>query len=162
MLLAGLHAVWVGGMVVPRPRPAYRVDQVTALRGAAPSVEQPALPRARLDPGALPCELRPVVGGAVHTQSWEAMYGHHLLALETCEESLGRFNATVYWSANWERVGRTVGRGRDIVHHEAKLPQKDIYILPLAKHQPRESAWLRYQAKTFLFLYIHLTVHRYG
>jgi len=66
---------------------------------------------------------------------WEAKYGHPILLLETFVD--GRFRGTCYKAANWVRVGRTVGRGRDDRHHECALPEKDIYILPL-KRQWRE------------------------
>jgi hypothetical protein len=56
-----------------------------------------------------------------------------LLALETFVESPTRFKGTAYKAANWRLVGRTAGRGRDGGHHEAILPQKDIYIYPLDK-----------------------------
>ena len=67
------------------------------------------------------------------SRDWEAKYGHPLLALETFVESPGRFKATAYRAANWGLVGRTAGRGRDGGHHEAMLPQKDIYMYPLAR-----------------------------
>jgi hypothetical protein len=63
---------------------------------------------------------------------WEAKYGHPLLAVETFVER-GRFRGTAYRAANWICVGRTAGRGRDGGHHNAVLPEKDIYLYPLSK-----------------------------
>lgn len=60
---------------------------------------------------------------------WEVKYGHPILLLETFVD--GRFCGTCYKAANWIRVGRTAGRGRDDRHHERALPEKDIYLLPL-------------------------------
>jgi hypothetical protein len=68
------------------------------------------------------------------SRDWEAKYGHPILVLETFVESPSRFKGTAYQAANWQMVGRTAGRGRDGGHHEAILPQKDIYIYPLDRH----------------------------
>jgi len=61
---------------------------------------------------------------------WELKYGHGLCLLETFVEC-GRFKGTCYKAANWINVGRTTGRGRDGGHHNAILPQKDVYLYPL-------------------------------
>ena len=61
---------------------------------------------------------------------WETKYGHPISLLETFVET-GRFRGTCYQAANWIRVGRTTGRGRDDRQHERALPEKDIYLLPL-------------------------------
>jgi len=63
---------------------------------------------------------------------WEIKYGHGLAAVETFVET-GRFRGTCYQAANWIRVGRTAGRGRDDHGHARMLPEKDIYFLPLAR-----------------------------
>jgi hypothetical protein len=63
---------------------------------------------------------------------WEAKYGHGLAALETFVEQ-PRFRGTSYRAANWIRVGRTAGRGRDDRRHACALPEKDIYFLPLIR-----------------------------
>jgi hypothetical protein len=62
---------------------------------------------------------------------WEMKYGHPILLLETFVDS--RFHGTCYKAANWIRVGRTVGRGRDDRYHTRALPKKDIYLLPLTR-----------------------------
>lgn len=61
---------------------------------------------------------------------WEHKYGHPVLLLETFVE-ISRFRAVCYRAANWIRVGRTTGRGRDGGHHNVILPLKDIYLYPL-------------------------------
>ena len=63
---------------------------------------------------------------------WEGKYGHELAAIETFVET-GRFRAVCYRAANWTRVGRTAGRGRDDRHHMHALPEKDIYLMPLSR-----------------------------
>jgi hypothetical protein len=62
---------------------------------------------------------------------WEKKYGHPILMLETFVDQ--RFRGTCYKAANWVRVGRTTGRGRDDRHHARSLPKKDIYLLPLTR-----------------------------
>jgi hypothetical protein len=61
---------------------------------------------------------------------WEQKYGHPVLLLETFVE-ISRFRGVCYRAANWIRIGRTTGRGRDGGHHNAILPVKDIYLYPL-------------------------------
>ena len=63
------------------------------------------------------------------SEDWEKKYGHPILLLETFVDN--RFRGTVYKAANWIRVGRTAGRGRDDRHHACALPEKDIYLMPL-------------------------------
>jgi hypothetical protein len=62
---------------------------------------------------------------------WETKYGHPILVLETFVD--GRFRGTCYQAANWTRVGRTAGRGRNDRKHERAIPEKEIYLLPLAR-----------------------------
>jgi hypothetical protein len=62
---------------------------------------------------------------------WQNKYGHSLVCLETFVDE--RFHGTCYKAANWIRVGRTLGRGRDGGHHYATMPEKDIYLYPLDK-----------------------------
>ena len=63
---------------------------------------------------------------------WVAKYGHPLYMLETFVEC-GRFQGTCYKAANWLRVGKTTGRGRNSKSTEAVLPIKDVYVYPLDK-----------------------------
>jgi hypothetical protein len=66
------------------------------------------------------------------SSDWEAAYGHSLAAVETfVDRSL--FRGVCYRAANWIHVGTTTGRGRDGGHHDAILPQKDVYLYPLDK-----------------------------
>ena len=57
-------------------------------------------------------------------------YGFVPLLLESFVDA-SRFEGTVYRAANWIRVGRTQGRGRQDRHHRAGKGAKDIYMLPL-------------------------------
>jgi len=63
---------------------------------------------------------------------WQEKYGHGLQVLETFVETR-RFRGVCYQAANWIRVGRTTGRGRDDREKEYALPEKDIYLLPLTR-----------------------------
>jgi hypothetical protein len=65
---------------------------------------------------------------------WDKKYGHRICLLETFVEAPGRFRGTCYKAANWLKAGRTTGRGRDGGHHNAIVPEKDIYLYPLAKN----------------------------
>jgi hypothetical protein len=82
------------------------------------------------------------------SRDWDAKYGHPLAALETFVE-IGRLNirGTCYKAANWIRVGKTTGRGRDGGHHHAVMPEKDIYVRPLHRNFREilkgERAWRR-------------------
>jgi hypothetical protein len=66
------------------------------------------------------------------SSDWKAKYGHSILAVETFVEQ-PRFRGSCYRAANWIRIGRTTGRGRDDVKHLRALPEKDIYLLPLTR-----------------------------
>ena len=66
------------------------------------------------------------------SKDWEGKYGHCLYAMETYVDK-SRYRGVCYRAANWVHVGRTTGRGRDGGHHNAIIPEKDVYIYPLAK-----------------------------
>ena len=70
------------------------------------------------------------------SSDWEAKYGHPVLVLETFVDR--RFRGTCYQAANWVRVGKTAGRGRNDRQHEKALPEKDVYLLPLSRHWRKE------------------------
>jgi hypothetical protein len=70
------------------------------------------------------------------SEDWELKYGHPIYCLETFVE-IERFRGTCYKAANWIRVGKTVGRGRDDIDKTASLPIKDIYIYPLHRDYRR-------------------------
>jgi Druantia protein DruA/Transposase DNA-binding/Transposase Tn5 dimerisation domain len=59
---------------------------------------------------------------------WEALYRYRPVLLETYVER-GRFAATCYRAANWQRVGHTHGRGRQ--GNGASI--KEVYVLPMSR-----------------------------
>ena len=64
---------------------------------------------------------------------FEAKYGHPIWLVETFVER-ERFRGTVYRAANWQQVGATEGRTRQDRHSTLRVPVKDIYVYPLARH----------------------------
>ncbi len=63
---------------------------------------------------------------------WQARYGYRPAMLETFVES-PRHKGTCYKAANWQLVGRTVGRGKKSTVHQQVLPTKDIWLYPLRR-----------------------------
>jgi len=63
---------------------------------------------------------------------FERQYGYRPLLLESFVDK-AHFLGTCYRAANWIRVGRTQGRGRQDRFVEAKETVKDIYVYPLVK-----------------------------
>ena len=63
---------------------------------------------------------------------WRQRYGFEPALLETFVES-PRHKGTCYLAANWQRIGRTTGRGKTSTTHAAQLPTKDIWVYPLCK-----------------------------
>jgi hypothetical protein len=66
-------------------------------------------------------------------EDWYQRYGYRPVLLETFVES-PRFKGTCYKAANWLYLGTTQGRGKLDVHHEALLPKKAVWALPLDRH----------------------------
>jgi Domain of unknown function (DUF4338)/Transposase DNA-binding/Transposase Tn5 dimerisation domain len=64
-------------------------------------------------------------------EDWAKAYGYKPWLLETYVEAR-RFAATSYRAANWIKVGKTSGRGRQDREHRNQTPIKDIYVYPLA------------------------------
>lgn len=64
---------------------------------------------------------------------WQERYGFAPLLLETYVES-GRFVGSSYRAANWQRVGQSVGRGRQDRARSFPVPHKDVYVYALSKH----------------------------
>ena len=64
---------------------------------------------------------------------WQAKYGHPIFLVETFVER-ERFRGTVYRAANWQHVGATQGRTRQDRNTTLRVPVKDIYVYPLARH----------------------------
>ena len=63
---------------------------------------------------------------------WQARYGYRPVMFETFVES-PRHKGTCYKAANWQLVGRTVGRGKKSTDHQQVLPTKDIWLYPLRR-----------------------------
>jgi hypothetical protein len=64
------------------------------------------------------------------SSDWERVYGHPLYLAETFVDR-ERFRGTCYRAANWVRVGRTTGRGKDDQTHRVNRSIKDVLALPL-------------------------------
>lgn len=65
-------------------------------------------------------------------EDFQGQYGYRPSLLESFVDR-AHFLGTCYRAANWIRVGRTQGRGRQDRLKEAKETVKDIYVYPLAK-----------------------------
>lgn len=61
---------------------------------------------------------------------WQSKYGHGLDWLETFVEH-ERFAGSCYRAANWQCVGKTVGRSRQDRDHTQQVPVKDVYLYRL-------------------------------
>ena len=59
-------------------------------------------------------------------EDFEQLYGYRPYLLESFVDS-ARFAGTCYRAANWMRVGRTKGRGRQDRFRQAKETVKEIY-----------------------------------
>ncbi len=66
-------------------------------------------------------------------QDWEQLYGERPVLVETFVDPK-RYSGTSYRAANWQRVGRTRGRGRNDRKRTAAVSPKDIYLLGLEKN----------------------------
>ena len=65
-------------------------------------------------------------------EDFERRYHYRPILLESFVDS-ARFAGTCYRAANWIRVGRTQGRGRQDRFRQASETVKDIYVYPLEK-----------------------------
>lgn len=74
-----------------------------------------------------------VLGLAVRQirQDWQARYGFAPVLLETFVEV--PWAGTCYAAANWQYLGRTVGRGRNDGRHRAAVPRKAVWVYPLTR-----------------------------
>ena len=61
---------------------------------------------------------------------FEARYGYQPWLLESFVDS-ERHEGTCFQAANWQRIGRTKGRGRNDRGRRASESRKDIYVYPL-------------------------------
>jgi len=73
-----------------------------------------------------------ILGGIARrlSEDWEGIYGHPIYLLETFVDP-ERFRGTCYRAANWVRVGRTTGRGKDDQTGRANRSIKEVLVLPL-------------------------------
>lgn len=65
-------------------------------------------------------------------QDWQSCYGHPVYYLETFIDPQ-RFRGTCYQAANWIRLGRTTGRGKDDSTGKPNRPLKEILGYPLVR-----------------------------
>jgi len=63
---------------------------------------------------------------------WERFYSHPLYYLETFVDR-DRFQGTCYLAANWIRVGKTTGRGKNDQTHKVNRSIKDVLGYPLSR-----------------------------
>ena len=63
---------------------------------------------------------------------WLAKYGRSVVLAETVVKR-GKSRGTAFKAANRTCVGKTAGRGRNDRNNERALPQKDVYLMPLAR-----------------------------
>ena len=64
------------------------------------------------------------------SEDWQKKYNHEIYMLETFVED-NRFLGTSYKASNWLYLGKTLGRGRNDVKNEYKLPIKSIWVYVL-------------------------------
>jgi len=72
------------------------------------------------------------------SQDWEDLYGHPIYFLETFVDPQ-RFQGTCYRAANWLRLGRTTGRGKDDQTGRPNRSIKEVLGYPLTR---RFRQWL--------------------
>lgn len=66
------------------------------------------------------------------SQDWERCYGHPVYFLETFIDP-ARARGTCYRAANWLRLGRTTGRGKNAPSKRPTRSIKDVLGYPLRK-----------------------------
>lgn len=66
------------------------------------------------------------------SQDWEGIYGHPIYFLETFVDPQ-RFQGTCYRAANWLRLGRTTGRGKDDQTGRPNRSIKEVLGYPLTR-----------------------------
>lgn len=82
-----------------------------------------------------------ILGGIARrlSEDWESLYGHPIYLLETFVDP-ERFRGTCYRAANWVRVGRTTGRGKDDQTGRPNRSIKEVLVFPLTR---RFREWLQ-------------------
>ena len=68
----------------------------------------------------------------VLSADWARLYGHPLYFVETFIDP-ARFRGTCYLAANWIRLGRTTGRGKDAPTWTPNRSLKDVLGYPLSR-----------------------------
>ena len=66
------------------------------------------------------------------SEDWEWIYGHPIYFLETFIDP-ERFRGTCYRAANWVRMGRTTGRGKDDQTKRPNRSIKEVWGYPLRR-----------------------------
>jgi hypothetical protein len=66
------------------------------------------------------------------SSDWQELYEHPVHFVETFIHT-ERFKGTCYRAANWQKLGRTTGRGKDDQTGRPNRPIKDVLGLPLCK-----------------------------
>ena len=67
------------------------------------------------------------------SSDWQDKYGHRIYLVESFVER-DRFAGCSYRAANWVRVGQTQGRSRNDRQRTLRVPCKEVYLYPLARH----------------------------
>ena len=65
-------------------------------------------------------------------KDWPSIYKHKPVLLETFVD-IGKFIGTAYRAANWQCLGRTIGKGRCGLNYFVHNQPKDVYVYPLTK-----------------------------
>ena len=68
----------------------------------------------------------------VLVRDWQRVYGHPLYFLETFVDP-ERYRGTCYRAANWLKLGRTTGRGKDDQTGRANRSRKEVWGYPLTQ-----------------------------
>ena len=66
------------------------------------------------------------------SEDWQRVYAHPIYMLETFVDP-ARFRGTCYRAANWILLGRTTGRGKNDLTHQANRPIKEVLGYPLTR-----------------------------
>jgi len=66
------------------------------------------------------------------SEDWERVYGHPIYFLETFIDP-GRYRGTCYRAANWVRMGKTTGRGKDDQTNRPNRSIKEVWGYPLRR-----------------------------
>ena len=64
---------------------------------------------------------------------WQELYHHPIHLLESFVD-IERFKGTCYRAANWQCVGRSVGRGTKSKTHAATASIKELWVYPLGRN----------------------------